>query len=101
MVWQKQRRRREFKCPKCHGTYKWEEYDEEEDMCLFCEFPDAQRHREAEVNYVEGLPVNQTDEGYVMSNLEDIPVNPRNEAINKQDRKVLRKIKKKKRNIYI
>lgn len=101
VTWQKLRRQRDFVCSKCKATRTYEEFDEEEDICLYCLFPEAQQHRSAEYNKTMGYDRNQTEVGYVMENLTDIPINPRNNPITYADRKILNKVKPKKRKVYI
>jgi len=100
MVWQKMRRRREFKCPKCKGTYTYDEYDEDDDMCMYCLFPEAQRTANVPINHSYGFNKNETEEGYVMNNLENIPTKKRNFPFTKQDMRLLNEIKRKKRRSF-
>lgn len=60
-------------CPKCHKFVYPEDFDEREDMCVYCLFPETSDCRPAEFRYDYGDPKNITNYGYMITNIEDIP----------------------------
>jgi hypothetical protein len=59
-------------CPRCHGEFTDDEYDSEEDLCLFCLFPETSGAAAPLINYDYGFPRNITPERYVLDNLDRI-----------------------------
>ena len=57
-------------CPKCHGTFSGDDYDWDEDMCIYCLYPEIAKSRPAEFDYSEGVPKNRTKEGQQLDNLD-------------------------------
>ena len=96
MVWQRNRAMIGFQCSKCHKEVHWDEWDEKEDMCLFCEFPETSPIRPAEMSNITGVPKNQTELGHVLEVLSDIPSNPRTHLLEHNEKKLLKTIKKRK-----
>lgn len=60
-------------CPKCHSTYPDDEYDLEDDMCLYCKFPETSDKRPAEFNKDLGFNRNTTSHGELIENFEQMP----------------------------
>ena len=46
-------------CPKCHKWVDDSEYDDENDICYFCEFPETSPIKSAEMDYSYGYPKNK------------------------------------------
>lgn len=80
------------KCPECGKRVEENEYDRDYDVCLYCLFPQSQYSRPADIEHDRGER-NLTDIGYLLENLRDVPSNPRERILTKQDRKVLKIIK--------
>ena len=58
------------RCPKCRGEYPDEEYDNENDLCLWCLFPQAQKSLSAEL---DDTGRNETYERKMLDELDYIP----------------------------
>ena len=65
--------RQENKCPECGAIFKDEEYDFEDDMCLYCKYPETMKHKSVPYDYTTGVARNRTIEGQVLDNIERIP----------------------------
>jgi len=61
---------KETVCPKCHKSYKDDEYDFEEDECLFCLFPETSPLLPTEKNEFQE---NETGERRLLDELDYIP----------------------------
>lgn len=68
-------------CPRCHGTFEGDDYDWDEDLCVYCLFPEAAKSRPIEVDYSEGVAKNRTKEGQLLDNLEFTPEKQSKQAI--------------------
>lgn len=84
-------------CPRCHGTFDSDDYDYEEDMCIYCLFPEAQKSMAVEMDYSEGRPKNRTFEGQLIDNIQFTPEKQSKQA---EESKLNYDYKKKKRNLY-
>lgn len=84
----------EFECEKCHARVGWDEFDDNSQQCMYCVFPEATKSRPVELNKDLGYDRNQTEMGYVMENLSDIPSHKREYPFTPDDMKTLKKIKK-------
>lgn len=95
MTWQKMRNKRMYTCSKCNRHVSYDEFEDTEDMCTYCVFPETCATMQPEITRDMGYPRNQTEMGYVMENLKDIPeeLNP-NKIFTKADKAILNKIKK-------
>lgn len=58
-----------YQCPQCHAEYPEDEYDLQEDICLYCEFPETSGARPADRNEYGD---NYTKERNLLDNLDDI-----------------------------
>lgn len=87
-------------CPKCNGEFSDSEYDTEQDICLYCLFPEAGKHQPTEFEYKSGYAKNNPQERKVLDELEYIPSKIRDVNFNHEDKAILRKISPKKRKLY-
>ena len=60
-------------CPKCHGVFGSDEFDFDEEICLYCLFPESMKHKKAELSYEFGDPVNKTIASVNLEHLSEIP----------------------------
>ena len=97
-------------CPKCHRWVDENEYDDENDICLFCEFPETSATKPAEMSYDYGDPKNKPLIDQMIEKADYLPEKQSSkqaqlreiypEKITKQLKKTKRKYKKKKRTTY-
>lgn len=57
------------RCPVCHGMFNDDEFSFDDDLCLYCLFPQAGKSRPADINE---LGQNYTKERYLLDNLDNI-----------------------------
>ena len=69
------------RCDKCGGHYSPEEFSKEEDLCLYCVFPETSRVRPAPMNYEMGFPRNVTKEREMLDNLDNTPEKQSKESV--------------------
>ena len=91
-------------CPKCHRWVDDSEYDDENDICYFCEFPETSPSKPAEMDYDYGYPRNKTHITKFMEEYENLPdkesswrAEAKNMGIKVNNEKPKRKYKRKKK----
>lgn len=60
-------------CPKCSRNYFEDEYDEFEDLCVYCLYEGVTPYKPAEIDHSHGNPRNVTDTRKMLDNLDYIP----------------------------
>lgn len=60
-------------CSRCHSEVSLEDFSLEDDMCLFCLFPEASGRRPVPMSYATGDPKNVTAERVLLDELDYIP----------------------------
>ena len=83
-----------IKCDKCHGHFPKEEFCENEDICLYCAFPETNAGFYAPFNHDNGFPRNETRERYILDNLDNIPEKQSEQAQKKHEDSENRKLYK-------
>lgn len=62
-----------MRCDVCGGDYALEEFGVEDDVCLYCLYPEVSRNMLVLINHDYGYCRNTTDERELLDNLEKIP----------------------------
>lgn len=70
--------REDFRCPECGLVVDGDSFDEDEDLCYSCLFPELSDRRPAEFSRVNGFPENRTLEGQRLDSLEFLHHDNRN-----------------------
>jgi hypothetical protein len=83
-------------CPQCHGTFSSDDYDYEEDMCIYCLFPETPKSKPVELDYSYGEPRNSTKEAQLLDQIDYIPEKQSKQA---QKSKLVYDYSKKKRKV--
>jgi hypothetical protein len=87
-------------CPHCHGEFPDDEYDQEEDSCLYCLFPESSKTTPPIINHEYGFPRNITPERHLLDNLENTPEKQSEQASIARDEYKSKKIYRKNAKLY-
>lgn len=63
----------DFDCSKCGRVFSSDEFDEHEDLCVYCLFEGVGVSRPTDVSYDYGVARNRTRERELLDNLDYVP----------------------------